>query len=96
MMPFARSGQSAAAVVLITASVLPLAFGSRQAHAGDDLTKREVRAIHAALAKFGCRGGKFDRDGDDGYEVDDTLCPDGHRYEVRFSRSFGLIKIERE
>ncbi|MEQ8652487.1 MAG: hypothetical protein RIC87_08495 [Kiloniellales bacterium] len=57
------------------------------------VTADERTAIDAALQKEGCSGGmaEFDYD-DDRFEIDEAVCSDQQRYEIKLDRSFKLIR----
>lgn len=82
---------TAAATAILSISVAaPLGAGH-----DDDLTRYEISQLRQALAEIGCHGGEFDKKRN-GYEVEDTRCPDGKEYEFRFSRDFVIIGGERD
>jgi hypothetical protein len=60
------------------------------------VTDDERAKLVAAVAAQGCSGGKMELDDDGHYEVDDTRCNDGRKYDLRFDTAFKLIKKELE
>lgn len=73
-----------------------LAFGlfTPAAYAGDDLSASEQKEVAAMVARFGCEGGRFEKQSY-GYEVEDAICA-GERYEIKLDWSYKLIKLERD
>ena len=80
---------------LIVASSLLLTFAVTPAHAGRPLTDQEKTKLEAALAAQGCSGGKSEFD-DGLFEVDDALCGDSRKYDLKFDASFKLVKKKLE
>jgi hypothetical protein len=54
-------------------------------------TDAERAKLTAAMQAAGCSGGSMEVD-DDTYEVDDARCADGRDYDLKFDKSFNLIK----
>ena len=70
------------AVLLL--SVLP-ALADRQ------VTEEERAKLVAAVQAEGCSGGKFEMDEDDQqFEVDDAVCADGKKYDLKFDMQMKL------
>ena len=70
------------AVVLL--SVLP-------ALADRPVTEDERAKLVAAIQAEGCSGGKFEMDEDDQqFEVDDAVCADGKKYDLKFDMQMKL------
>ncbi len=79
---------------LLTSAVLLLTWHNALA-ADRPLTEDERAKLAAAVSAEGCSGGAMEFD-DDHYEVDDSQCGDGRRYDLKFDRTFKLIKKERD
>jgi hypothetical protein len=70
------------AVLFLTA--LP-ALADRQ------VTEEERAKLVAAVQAEGCSGGKFEMDEDDQqFEVDDAVCADGKKYDLKFDMQMKL------
>lgn len=62
------------------------------------ITADERPKLEAALKDAGCSGGKIEFDDDKGasypngkFEVDDSTCQDGKKYDLTFDPSFKLL-----
>ena len=72
------------AIAILTISALP-ALADRQV-TGDERAK-----LVAAVQAEGCSGGKFEMDEDDQqFEVDDAVCADGKKYDLKFDMQIRL------
>lgn len=85
-----RTSSTAAIALLPILAAVP-AFAGHD----DDLSRAEIAQLAQVLADIGCHGGEFDKKRD-GYKVDDTRCPDGRKYDFRFTRDFIIRKGERD
>lgn len=71
-------------MTLLTLTTLP-AFADRQ------VTEDERAKLVAAVQAEGCNGGKFEMDEDDQqFEVDDAVCADGKKYDLKFDLQMRL------
>jgi hypothetical protein len=67
-------------MISLAVAVLP-ALADRQ------VTEDERAKLSAAVQAEGCSGGKFELDEDDQqFEVDDAVCADGKKYDIRQMR----------
>ena len=65
-------------IAILVVSALP-ALADRQ------VTEDERAKLSAAVQTEGCSGGKFEMDEDDQqFEVDDAVCADGKKYDLKF------------
>ena len=65
-------------IAVLAVSVLP-ALADRQ------VTEDERSKLAAAVQTEGCSGGKFEMHEDDQqFEVDDAVCADGKKYDLKF------------
>ncbi len=72
------------ALAISVLSVLP-AFADRQ------VTEEERAKLSTAVQTEGCSGGKFEMDEDDQqFEVDDAVCADGKKYDLKFDMQMRL------
>ena len=62
------------------------------------VTDQERPKLEAALKEVGCSGGKMEFDDDKGathpngkFEIDDSTCQDGKKYDLTFDPSFKLL-----
>jgi hypothetical protein len=62
------------------------------------ITDQERPKLEAALKEAGCSGGKMEFDDDKGaahpngkFEVDDSTCQEGKKYDLTFDPSFKLL-----
>ena len=62
------------------------------------VTDQERPKLEAALKEVGCSGGKMEFDDDKGsahpngkFEVDDSTCQDGKKYDLTFDPNFVLL-----
>ena len=66
-------------------SMAVLAVSSLPALADRQVTEDERAKLVAAVQAEGCSGGKFEFDDDDQqFEVDDAVCADGKKYDLKF------------
>ena len=73
-------------------AALWLLGGHAVAQADDrPLIDDERAKLTAAMQAVGCAGGSMEVD-DDSYEVDDARCADGRSHDLKFDKSFNLIK----
>ena len=71
-------------MAILAVSVLP-ALADRQ------VTEDERSKLAAAVQAEGCSGGKFEMDEDDQqFEVDDAVCADGKKYDLKFDLQIQL------
>ena len=55
------------------------------------VTAEERAKLEAALKAQGCTGGEMEYDEDDRqFEVDDAVCADGRKYDLKFDTNFQL------
>ena len=71
---------------LIT-SIAILAVSALPALADRQVTEDERAKLSAAVQTEGCSGGKFD---DQQFEVDDAVCADGKKYDLKFDMQMRL------
>ena len=72
-------------------SMIPLAVAILPALADRQVTEDERAKLSAAIQAEGCSGGKFELDEDDQqFEVDDAVCADGKKYDLKFDRQMRL------
>jgi hypothetical protein len=62
------------------------------------VTDQERPKLEAALKEAGCSGGKMEFDDDKGtahpngkFEIDDSTCQDGKKYDLTFDPNFKLL-----
>jgi hypothetical protein len=68
-------------------SMVSLAVAILPALADRQVTEDERAKLSAAIQAEGCSGGKFELDEDDQqFEVDDAVCADGKKYDLRQMR----------
>ena len=71
-------------------SMVSLAVAVLPALADRQVTEGERAKLSAAVQAEGCSGGKFELDEDDQqfeqFEVDDAVCADGKKYDLRQMR----------
>ena len=66
-------------------SIAALAISFSPALADRQVTEDERAKLAAAVQTEGCTGGKFEMDEDDQqFEVDDAVCADGMKYDLKF------------
>ena len=66
-------------------SIAVLALSTLPALADRQVTEDERAKLVAAAQAEGCSGGKFEFDDDDQqFEVDDAVCADGKKYDLKF------------
>lgn len=71
-------------IAIVAISALP-ALADRQ------VTEDERGKLVAATLAEGCSGGKFEFDEDDQqFEVDDAVCSDGKKYDLKFDSQMKL------
>ena len=57
------------------------------------VTNDERAKLEAAMKTQGCTGGEMEYDEDDRqFEVDDAVCADGRKYDLKFDTNFQLIR----
>ena len=84
---------------MLTVLALSLVVPATAALAKDrPVTDQERTKLEAALKEAGCSGGKMEFDDDKGsahpdgkFEVDDSTCQDGKKYDLTFDPSFKLL-----
>ena len=65
--------------------------GRSVALADRQVTEDERAKLAAAVQAEGCYGGKFEMDEDDQqFEVDDAVCADGKKYDLKFDTQMRL------
>jgi hypothetical protein len=76
--------------IIVVAAALSIVV-AMPAKADRPVTEAERAPLLAALAAQGCTGGELEWDDDDReFEVDDALCGDGRKYDLKFSADFTL------
>ena len=74
---------------LLLISVALLAIVTMPAKADRPVTDAERAKLMVAVVAQGCTGGKMEWDEDDrGFEVEDAMCNDGRKYELKFDADF--------
>ena len=74
---------------LLLISVALLAIATMPAKADRPVTDAERAKLIVAVVAQGCTGGKMEWDEDDrGFEVEDAVCNDGRKYELKFDADF--------
>jgi Peptidase propeptide and YPEB domain len=74
---------------LLSISVALLAIVTMPAKADRPVTDAERAKLMVAVVAQGCTGGKMEWDEDDrGFEVEDAMCNDGRKYELKFDADF--------
>ena len=72
-------------------SMVSLAVAVLPALADRQVTEDERAKLSAAIQAEGCSGGKFELDEDDQqFEVDDAVCADGKKYDLKFDMQMRL------
>jgi hypothetical protein len=72
-------------------SMAILATSALPALADRQVTEDERAKLVAAVQAEGCSGGKFEMDEDDQqFEVDDAVCADGKKYDLKFDMQMRL------
>ena len=75
----------------LIASMAILALSALPALADRQVTEDERAKLSAAVQAEGCSGGKFEMDEDDQqFEVDDAVCADGKKYDLKFDMQMRL------
>ena len=70
-------------------SIALLAIVTMPAKADRPVTDAERAKLIVAVVVQGCTGGKMEWDEDDrGFEVEDAVCNDGRKYELKFDAEF--------
>jgi len=73
------------------ASMAILALSALAALADRQVTEDERAKLSAAVQAEGCSGGKLEMDEDDQqFEVDDAVCTDGKKYDLKFDMQMRL------
>ena len=63
------------------------------AKADRPLTEAERAKVMEAVKAQGCSGGKMEFDEDDRqFEVDDAVCADGKKYDLKFDADFKFVR----
>ena len=74
---------------ILLISVALLAIVTMPAKADRPVTDAERAKLMVAVVAQGCAGGKMEWDEDDrGFEVEDAVCNDGLKYELKFDADF--------
>ena len=74
---------------ILLISVALLAIVTMPAKADRPVTDAERAKLIVAVVAQGCTGGKMEWDEDDrGFEVEDAVCNDGRKYELKFDAEF--------
>jgi hypothetical protein len=73
--------------ILVILALLATVTG---ALAGRAVTQEERAKLVAAVTASGCSGGKMEFD-DGKFEVDDVICGDKKKYDLKFDPAFKLI-----
>jgi hypothetical protein len=74
-------------------SIAILVVSTLPALADRSVTEDERARLVAAVQAEGCSGGKFELDEDDQqFEVDDAVCADGKKYDLKFDKQMRLIR----
>jgi hypothetical protein len=73
-------------------SMISLAVAVLPALADRQVTEDERAKLSAAVQAEGCSGGKFELDEEDDqqFEVDDAVCADGEKYDLKFDMQMRL------
>ncbi len=73
-------------------SMVSLAVAVLPALADRQVTEDERAKLFAAVQAEGCSGGKFELDEEDDqqFEVDDAVCADGKKYDLKFDMQMRL------
>jgi len=75
----------------LTLSIAVLAVSALPALADRQVTEDERAKPVAAVQAEGCSGGKLEMDEDDQqFEVDDAVCADGKKYDLKFDTQMRL------
>ena len=75
----------------LTISIAILAVSALPALADRQVTEDERAKLVAAVQAEGCSGGKFEMDEDDQqFEVDDAVCADGKKYDLKFDMQIAV------
>ena len=75
----------------LTLSIAVLAVSALPALADRQVTEDERAKLVAAVQSEGCSGGKLEMDEDDQqFEVDDAVCADGKKYDLKFDTQMRL------
>jgi Peptidase propeptide and YPEB domain len=78
-------------IMRLTASTAILVLSVLPALADRPVTEDERAKLVAAVQAEGCSGGKFEMDEDDEqFEVDDAVCADGKKYDLKFDMQMKL------
>lgn len=76
---------------LITSTAILLVLSALPAFADRAVTEDERARLVAAVQAEGCTGGKLEMDEDDQqFEVDDAVCADGKKYDLKFDLQMKL------
>jgi len=75
----------------LTLSIAVLAVSALPALADRQVNEDERAKLVAAVQAEGCSGGKLEMDEDDQqFEVDDAVCADGKKYDLKFDTQMRL------
>ena len=76
------------------AAAAMMAFGSSVAMADEDPSADEIEKIKAAVAEWGCEGGKYEKEseGTGVFQADDVKCKAG-QYDFRLDKDFKVFAI---
>ena len=76
----------------LIATMAILALSALPALADRQVTEDERAKLSAAVQAEGCSGGKFELDEEDDqqFEVDDAVCADGKKYDLKFDLQMRL------
>ena len=76
------------------AAAVMMAFGSSAALADEEPSAEEAEKIKAAVAQWGCEGGKYEKEseGTGVFEAEDVKCPAG-QYDFRLTQDFKVFAI---
>jgi len=75
------------AIPFLLAAVMPATAADRP------LTEGERAKVMEAVQAQGCTGGKMEYDEDDRqFEVDDAVCADGKKYDLKFNAEFQFVR----
>jgi|EndMetStandDraft_8_1072994.scaffolds.fasta_scaffold213713_1 peptidase YpeB-like protein len=74
-------------------AVLALVLVATGARADRPVTDAERVKLDEAVRAQSCSGGKMEFDDDDRqFEVDDAVCTDGRKYDLKFDAEFKLLR----
>jgi hypothetical protein len=74
-----------------------LVSSSLPALADRPVSDAERVKLVAAISGQGCNGGKLEWDADDRqFEVDDAVCNDGRKYDLKFDAEYRLVEKKQD